>query len=223
MKIPDGYFGREQHCKHWSIFSGDGCLYPVGRQCWPSSFHRCHDHSGFDIREVLPKSYAKSHAEKLALSVASALSAFTIIMTPFVKIFDVLSRALKPKTEAPSVTEDELKYIIDEIEEEGVLEEQESDLVLSALQFDETTVNDILIPRVKIVGVSSEATTDEICEMFLHSHFSRFPVYEKSMDNIIGMITSRDFFRLSMACSILFLKSCRMSFIFRQQKPSATA
>ena len=132
--------------------------------------------------EVLPKSYAKSHAEKLALSVASALSAFTIIMTPFVKIFDVLSRALKPKTEAPSVTEDELKYIIDEIEEEGVLEEQESDLVLSALQFDETTVNDILIPRVKIVGVSSEAT--------------RFPVYEKSMDNIIGMITSRDFFRL---------------------------
>ena len=117
-------------------------------------------------------------------------------MTPFVKIFDVLSRALKPKTEAPSVTEDELKYIIDEIEEEGVLEEQESDLVLSALQFDETTVNDILIPRVKIVGVSSEATTDEICEMFLHSHFSRFPVYEKSMDNIIGMITSRDFFRL---------------------------
>ena len=146
--------------------------------------------------EVLPKSYAKSHAEKLALSVASALSAFTIIMTPFVKIFDLLSRALKPKTEAPSVTEDELKYIIDEIEEEGVLEEQESDLVLSALQFDETTVNDILIPRVKIVGVSSEATTDEICEMFLHSHFSRFPVYEKSMDNIIGMITSRDFFRL---------------------------
>ena len=126
--------------------------------------------------EVLPKSYAKSHAEKLALSVASALSAFTIIMTPFVKIFDLLSRALKPKTEAPSVTEDELKYIIDEIEEEGVLEEQESDLVLSALQFDETTVNDILIPRVKIVGVSSEATTDEICEMFLHSHFSRFPV-----------------------------------------------
>ena len=109
--------------------------------------------------EVLPKSYAKSHAEKMALSVASALSAFTIIMTPFVKIFDVLSRALKPKTEAPSVTEDELKYIIDEIEEEGVLEEQESDLVL-------------------------------------HSHFSRFPVYEKSMDNIIGMITSRDFFRL---------------------------
>ena len=72
-----------------------------------------------------------------------------------------------------------------------MLEEQESDLVLSALQFDETTVNDILIPRVKIVGVSSEATTDEICEMFLHSHFSRFPVYEKSMDNILQDFRNR--------------------------------
>lgn len=146
--------------------------------------------------EVLPKSYAKSHAESLALHFAAALSGFTKLMTPFVKIFDLMSKAFRPKTESPSVTEDELKYIIDEIEEEGVLEEQESDLVLSALQFDETTVNDILIPRVKIVGVSSEATIEEICGMFLHSHFSRFPVYEKSMDNIIGMITSRDFFRL---------------------------
>lgn len=146
--------------------------------------------------EVLPKSYAKSHAESLALHFATILSGFTKLMTPFVKIFDLMSKAFRPKTESPSVTEDELKYIIDEIEEEGVLEEQESDLVLSALQFDETTVNDILIPRVKIVGVSSEATMEEICEMFLHSHFSRFPVYEKSMDNIIGMITSRDFFRL---------------------------
>lgn len=146
--------------------------------------------------EVLPKSYAKSHAEKMALAFASTLSGFTLLMTPFVKIFDLMSKTFRTKEEAPSVTEDELKYIIDEIEEEGVLEEQESDLVLSALQFDETTVNDILIPRVKIVGVSSEATMDEICNMFLHSHFSRFPVYEKSMDNIIGMITSRDFFRL---------------------------
>jgi CBS domain containing-hemolysin-like protein len=146
--------------------------------------------------EVLPKSYAKSHAETLALHFASALSAFTLLMTPFVKFFHLLSLAFKPKTEAPSVTEDELKYIIDEIEEEGVLEEQESDLVLSALQFDETTVDEILIPRVKVVGISSEATTEEICDLFLHSHFSRFPVYEKNMDNIIGMITSRDFFRL---------------------------
>jgi len=146
--------------------------------------------------EVLPKSYAKSHADKLALVLGSALSTFTTIMKPFVLLFGLLSRAIKPKEEAPSVTEDELKYIIDEIEEEGVLEEQESDLVISALQFDETSVSEILIPRVKIVGISSEATVEEAKELFLNSHFSRFPMYEKSLDNIIGMITNRSFFQL---------------------------
>lgn len=146
--------------------------------------------------EVLPKSYAKSHAESLALAFASALSGLIVIMTPFVKIFDVLSRVFKSSDDSPSVTEDELKYIIDEIEEEGVLEEQESDLVLSALQFDETTVNEILIPRVKTVGIPLDADIEKIKELFLNSHFSRFPVYDKTLDNIIGIITNKEFFRL---------------------------
>ena len=146
--------------------------------------------------EVLPKSYAKSHADKFALGFAGILSKFIILMTPFVLLFDLMSRAFQSKDETPSVTEDELKYIIDEIEEEGVLEEQESDLVISALQFDETLVTDILIPRVRIAALSSDATIDEARDLFLNSQFSRFPVYEKNLDNIIGMITNKDFFRL---------------------------
>ena len=146
--------------------------------------------------EVLPKSYAKSHADKLALALGGILSRFTLLMTPFVLFFGLLSRAFTAKEETPSVTEDELKYIIDEIEEEGVLEEQESDLVISALQFDETSVSDILIPRVRMVALPSDATVEEAKQLFLNNHFSRFPVYEKDMDNIIGMITNKDFFRL---------------------------
>ncbi|WP_294365003.1 hemolysin family protein [uncultured Ruminococcus sp.] len=146
--------------------------------------------------EVLPKSYAKSHADKLALALGGILSKFTRLMTPFVVLFGLLSRAFKPKEEAPSVTEDELKYIIDEIEEEGVLEEQESDLVISALQFDETSVSQILIPRVQIVALPADATIADAQKLFLDNHFSRFPIYEKDMDNIIGMITNKDFFRL---------------------------
>lgn len=87
-------------------------------------------------------------------------------------------------------------YIIDEIEEEGVLEQQESDLVISALQFDETTVNEILIPRVKIVGIPCDASLDTIRDLFLSSHYSRFPVYDKTLDNIVGIITNKEFFRL---------------------------
>lgn len=146
--------------------------------------------------EVLPKSYAKSHADQLALAFSAGLSALIVIMTPFVKIFDLMSRIFKTKDDAPSVTEDELKYIIDEIEEEGVLEEQESDLVISALQFDETTVNEILIPRVKTVGIPVDADLEEIKKLFLTSHFSRFPVYDKTLDNIVGIITNKEFFRL---------------------------
>ena len=134
--------------------------------------------------EVLPKSYAKSHADKLALALGGILSRFTLLMTPFVLFFGLLSRAFTAKEETPSVTEDELKYIIDEIEEEGVLEEQESDLVISALQFDETSVSDILIPRVRMVALPSDATVEEAKQLFLNNHFSRFPVYEKDMDNI---------------------------------------
>jgi CBS domain containing-hemolysin-like protein len=117
-------------------------------------------------------------------------------MTPFVRFFNLLSRLFKSKDDTPSVTEDELKYIIDEIEEEGVLEEQESDLVISALQFDETTVNEIFIPRVKIVGVSRETDPEKIRDLFLSSHYSRFPVYDKTLDNIVGIITNKEFFRL---------------------------
>lgn len=146
--------------------------------------------------EVLPKSFAKSRADQIALRFGSILSGFTKLMTPFVKFFDMISKIFKPKEEAPTVTEDELKFIIDEIEEEGVLEEQESDLVISALQLDETTVSEILIPRVNITGVSSEATIEEIQNIFLNTQYSRIPVYEKSLDNIIGMITNKDFFRL---------------------------
>ena len=146
--------------------------------------------------EVLPKSYAKSHAEQLALLFSGALSGLIVLMTPFVKFFDLLSRVFKSKDDAPSVTEDELMYIIDEIEEEGVLEQQESDLVISALQFDETTVNEILIPRVKIVGVPCDASLDKIRDLFLTSHYSRFPVYDKTLDNIVGIITNKEFFRL---------------------------
>ena len=98
--------------------------------------------------------------------------------------------------EIPSVTEDELKYMIDEIEEQGVIEEQESELVKSALEFDEITVNEILIPRVKVVGVEINSSIDEIKEIFISEMYSRLPVYDKSLDDILGIITNKAFFKM---------------------------
>ncbi|MBP3379936.1 MAG: HlyC/CorC family transporter [Ruminococcus sp.] len=145
--------------------------------------------------EVLPKSYAKRNAERLALLFASPLSVLVMILKPFVAALNKLSSLFKSE-EAPTVTEDELKYMIDEIEEEGIIEEQESELVKSALDFDETTVNEILIPRVKIIGIEITDSIDEIKNVFSREMYSRLPVYEKSLDNIIGIITNKAFFKM---------------------------
>lgn len=147
--------------------------------------------------EVLPKSYAKKNAEKLALMFAAPLSVLVIIFKPFVIALNGLSSLMsKGEDDSPSVTEDELKYMIDEIEEQGVIEEQESELVKSALEFDEITVSEILIPRVKVVGVEIGMTLDEIQELFITEMYSRLPVYEKSLDDIIGIITNKAFFKM---------------------------
>ena len=150
--------------------------------------------------EILPKTFAKENSEKCSLFFAGALSALIFIFTPVVFIFTTIknfvSKLYSDPDKAPSVTEDELHYIIDEIEEEGVLEESESDLVKSALDFDETVVSEILTPRVKIVGVELNTDIEEIKRVFLTEMYSRLPVYEKTIDNIVGIITQKDFFKM---------------------------
>ncbi|MCM1577395.1 MAG: hemolysin family protein [Ruminococcus sp.] len=150
--------------------------------------------------EILPKSLAKENAEKFSLMTAGLLNFFIIILTPITAVFGDLKKAVtrlfKSSESVPTVTEDELKYIIDEIEEEGVLEEQESELVRSALEFDDKNVSEVLIPRVKITAVEKDDDPDHIREVFFEEQYSRLPVYEKNIDNIIGFIHERDFFRL---------------------------
>jgi len=146
--------------------------------------------------EVMPKSYAKKNAEKMALAFASPLYVLVTVLKPAVFLLNKLSSLLAKGDDSPSVTEDELKYMIDEIEEQGVIEEQESELVKSALEFDEISVDEILIPRVKIVGAEINSTIDEIKELFSQEMYSRLPVYEKSIDNIIGIITNKAFFKM---------------------------
>ncbi len=147
--------------------------------------------------EIMPKSYAKNNAEKCALFFAGFLSVILKIMAPITFIFKQLQKLfISNDANQPSVTEDELKYIIDEIEEQGVLEEQESDLVRSALEFDEITVDEILIPRVNVTAIERGADIEEIKEKFITDMYSRLPVFEKTIDNIVGVITNKSFFKL---------------------------
>lgn len=148
--------------------------------------------------EVLPKGIAKDNAEIISIGVSGIISFLMIIFTPFSALFILLKKGigrLFKKDDNPSVTEEELMAIIDEIEDEGVLEQQESNLVRSALEFDEITVDEIITPRVRITAVEVNDDAEDVRAKFLREEYSRMPVYEKTADNIIGVITEKDFIK----------------------------
>ncbi|MBQ9108441.1 MAG: DUF21 domain-containing protein, partial [Oscillospiraceae bacterium] len=115
--------------------------------------------------EILPKSYAKQNSEKFAMAVSGPLSLLIKLLTPvvwpFMKLQQMTRRDEDGEEEAPTMTEEELKYMIEAIEEEGVLEEQESELVQSALEFDEITAQEILTPRVDVEALDITEESEE--------------------------------------------------------------
>ena len=146
--------------------------------------------------EILPKSYAKQNSEKFAMAVSGPLSLLIKLLTPvvwpFMKLQQMTRRDEDGEEEAPTMTEEELKYMIEAIEEEGVLEEQESELVQSALEFDEITAQEILTPRVDVEALDITEESEEILRRVTGLGFSRLPVYEGTVDNICGVVRSRD-------------------------------
>ncbi len=148
--------------------------------------------------EVLPKSFAKENAERFALVTATPLSVLIVILKPFIAgligLKKLASMLIQSEDTTPSVTEEELKYIIEEIEDEGVLEEEESELVQSALEFDDITVSEILTPRVDIDAVNITAPAEKVLERFRDGKHSRILVYEKSIDHILGIVTAQRFY-----------------------------
>ena len=146
--------------------------------------------------EILPKTLAKENSENIAMAAGGLLSFLIKLLSPivffFVKIKELALRLVKGPAAQPSVTEEELKYIVESIEQEGVLEEQESDLVQSALDFDEITAQEILTPRVDLVTLDVEDSIDEALKVVLDAHYSRIPVYRGTVDSIIGVLQVRD-------------------------------
>lgn len=147
--------------------------------------------------EVMPKCLAKEHCDSFSMATAGFLRALMFILTPIVFIFMKLKTlAIKiagSSGDTPSVTENELKFIVESIEEEGVLEESESEMVRSALDFDEKIAEEILTPRVDVTFISTDNTQDEIKEIIIENRYSRIPVYDGTVDNIVGVLHTRDY------------------------------
>ncbi len=147
--------------------------------------------------EISPKTIAKESPEKFAMFSTPIISAMMVVFTPLNFVFRQWKKLLKhifKSDEDAGITEEELISIIEEAEEDGNLEKSETDLIKSAIEFNELEVGDIFTPRIDITAIKSEATYDEILQVFRESGYSRIPVYSDDLDNITGILYYKDFF-----------------------------
>ena len=149
--------------------------------------------------EITPKTYAKKHAEHYALLMTPLLQFFIWVLKPVSIIFSGIQQLMNKMfkfQEPDSVSEDELLTYVSEVQQEGGINENEEELIRSVIDFDDLMVEDILTPRVRVIAISDHEETKAIIHTFRHSGYSRLPVYDTSIDHIIGTINHKDFYYL---------------------------
>ena len=143
--------------------------------------------------ELVPKRVAMKKSEKISFMAAGPLRFTGKIFSPFVKLLTVSVNCvlkimgINPNEDDDDVTEEDIRLIVDEGQEQGVIDADESEMITNVLEFSDTTVGEIMTPRTEIAGFESEATYDEIITSECLKRFSRFPVYNESLDDIIGV------------------------------------
>ncbi len=147
--------------------------------------------------EITPKFLASVYPEKVCFLFYPLMQLFYWVLFPLSKIFDgykaLLKKMFKLKKDE-TVTDEEILSLVEEAEESGALREDESELVRSALEFDDLKVEDILVPRVDVYAVGEHATMEEVREVFEKTGYSRLPVYRENIDDVVGLVHERDFF-----------------------------
>ena len=152
----------------------------------------------FFLGEMLPKSLGKKYSEKLLLSCAGAMRVLMKLFAPLSALLTAIGRgAAKLSKGDPeiSVTEDELYDIIEDMTEEGSLDEEQGELISSALQFGDVTVESILTPRVDVTAIDVDDPLEKILQLVRNQNHSRLPAYEGTIDNIVGILQIRKFIK----------------------------
>ena len=148
--------------------------------------------------EISPKSVAKEFPERFAMFSAPILRVIILVLTPLNFLFSMwkklLSKIFKPSGD-DGITEEELMGIVDQAESEGGLDAHEGDLIRASIEFNELDVSDILTPRVDLVAVDEESTMQEVGALFVENGYSRLPIYHETIDNIIGVVHQKDFYK----------------------------
>ena len=150
--------------------------------------------------EILPKTIATHYDEQFAMSNISVAKAVSFVLKPlafFFSLWEKLCHSFFKTEEDNSYTGEELITMIEEVEKDGNIDASEGELIISAIEFNEAEVQDIYTPRVDVVAVDVDWDIERIEEVFLNNPYSRLPIYEESIDNIIGFIHGRDLQKLA--------------------------
>ncbi|AGI48048.1 Hemolysins-related protein containing CBS domains [Thermoplasmatales archaeon BRNA1] len=151
------------------------------------------------VGEITPKTFAKKNAERFSIRVSGTVHWVMVILSPITWVFLKLTHGVSrvagaDGVEEPTITEDELAVMIDEIQQEGTLEKSESELIKSAMEFDDKRVEEICTPRVDMTAVPVTIDMESMKEVFAETQYSRIPVYEGTIDRVIGAVFLKDFF-----------------------------
>ena len=148
--------------------------------------------------EIIPKTIASIHAESLALAYAKSIRFFMSVLTPVIFILNLFSSFLlkifrvNVNLNSTSITEDELRTIVGVSQEEGIIEEDEYDMINNVFDFGDTCAKDIMIPKIDITMVPIDISYDELLSVIQQDKFTRMPVYKDDTDNVVGIINIKD-------------------------------
>ena len=150
--------------------------------------------------EITPKTLATIHAEKIALVYAKPIYALMTVLTPVIFIVNQLAQGIltilrvDSSKKGSTITEHELRTIVNVSHQEGVLENEEHEMINNVFDFGDSVAKDIMLPRIDVSFASVDMSYDELVEIFLEEQYSRLPVYEESKDNVIGILNLKDLF-----------------------------
>ena len=148
--------------------------------------------------EITPKTIAVNNTEKIAIAVSKPIKLIVIIIKPIVWVFNIITKlifkivGIQDKGIQPYITEEELKTMVNVSHEEGLLEIEEREIINNVFQFGDMQAKEAMIQRLDIIAINAEDTYDEIMDLFKNEKLSRLPVYEDSIDNIIGILNIKD-------------------------------
>lgn len=148
--------------------------------------------------ELLPRSIAKKDSEKYVLHASASLMIILKLFYPITSVFVMLKQfannLIGSKEEKRTVTDDDVKALVEIGEEEGTFLSSEKELLHNVIEFDDIIVKDIITPRPDVIAISQDMSIEEIKQTFIQERYSRLPIYEGTIDNIVGVISHRDFF-----------------------------